>query len=128
MTNRLLLLVTVTAALVATARAAADLPPGFIGVSPQTPLTAADFELMQEAGVSSVRLPMFWTAIQPESPSVAKPSWSAFDRNVGMAAEQGISVFPFLWGTPSWAAKYPTRSRSKTPGSGGGGPRSCAPP
>ncbi len=91
------------------ATAGASLPPGFFGVSPQSPLTETECELMQEAGVRSVRLPLPWSAIQPQNPSVAKPNWSGFDREVALAAEHGISVLPFLWGTPSWAAPEPSQ-------------------
>jgi hypothetical protein len=84
--------------------AVASFPPGFIGLSPQNSLTRADFELMQEAGVHSVRLPMFWSAIQPQNPSVGKPQWSAFDHDVALAAEYRIRIFPFLSGAPPWAA------------------------
>jgi hypothetical protein len=108
--KRLLLLLTVTAALAVltpppVVRAAP--PPGFFGISPQSPLSGAECELMAQAGVRSVRLPLVWSAVQPQNPSIAKPQFSAFDREVRLAAEHGISVLPFLWGAPSWAAPEP---------------------
>src|SRR5262245_50039466 len=36
---------------------AAEAPPGFAGIAPQSSLTEKDFALMQIAGVTSVRLP-----------------------------------------------------------------------
>jgi hypothetical protein len=95
-------LVLVTLALFAPA-ARAYLPPGFIGVSPQTAAGGSDFELMREAGVSSVRLPLYWAQIQSRSPLVADSDWSGFDREVELAAEAGIEVMPFVVASPRWA-------------------------
>jgi hypothetical protein len=94
-------------ALAATAPPAAHayLPPGFIGISPQSPSSSADFELMREAGVSSVRLPLYWTLVQDRAPAVAEPDWSGFDREVRLAAEADIRVMPFVWGSPEWVAR-----------------------
>ena len=39
--------------------AQAFLPPGFIGVSPQGPTKASDYQLMAEANVESLRLPLY---------------------------------------------------------------------
>jgi hypothetical protein len=102
----LILVLALTAILPQTARA--YLPPGFIGVSPQSPASSSDFELMREAGVSSVRLPLYWTVVQAEAPTVADPDWSGFDREVGLAAAAGIRVMPFVWGSPEWAAPQVT--------------------
>jgi hypothetical protein len=79
-------------------------PPGFVGIAPQTAGTRSDYALMEMAGVKSVRLLMLWSAIQPENRFVEKPDFDGFDREVKLAAEHGIEVFPFLWGTPEWAA------------------------
>lgn len=84
--------------------AQAYLPEGFVGVSPQSASNSKDFALMREAGVTSVRLPMFWFAIQPQDPTIAEPDWSGYDREVGLAAEAGIRVMPFVWGSPEWVA------------------------
>ncbi len=113
--RRLLLPFAVLAALaLPPATAGAYAPPGFIGISPQNPLTATDFELMQEAGIRSVRLPLYWSAVQPRKTSVARFDWSEFDREVEMAAEHGIGVFPALWGTPSWAASQTSQEPVET--------------
>jgi hypothetical protein len=105
--RKLLLLLAISALLapLATATTAgAYVPHGFIGISPQNALDAEDLELMQRSDIKSLRLPMYWPAIQHQNPSVQRPDWSDFDHNVGLAAERGIRVFPFLYGTPSWAA------------------------
>ncbi len=82
------------------ARAAA--PPGFIGISPQNSLEAQDFELMQEAGIKRIRLPLVWAGVESTFPP--SPDWSGFDYNVALAAEHGMSIFPFVYGSPSWVA------------------------
>jgi hypothetical protein len=90
----------------APAGAGAYVPPGFIGISPQSAAGEQDFSLMEEAGIESVRLSMPWLAIQPDNPSVQEPDWSGFDRAVGLAAEHRLRVFPFLWGSPDWVAPH----------------------
>jgi hypothetical protein len=86
------------------AAARAGLPPGFVGVSPQSPNNARDFELMREAGVNSVRLPMNWASIEPKSPLTSEPNWADWDGQVEMAAEAGLRVMPFIASTPEWVA------------------------
>jgi hypothetical protein len=88
----------------APASASAYLPPGFIGISPQNPSTAKDFDLMAEAGIDSARLPMYWGGIEGRSPAFSKPNWSGFDTEVELAAEAGIRVMPFVWASPPWVA------------------------
>jgi len=90
------------------AGAGAYVPRGFIGISPQSPASESDYDLMERAGLESVRLPMIWSAVQEENPSFTEPDWNGFDRVVGLAAEHGMRVFPFLWGTPRWAAPHPS--------------------
>jgi hypothetical protein len=86
------------------AAAAAYLPPGFVGISPQNSLGHKDFELMSEAGVDNVRLPMFWSGVETKSPLVVKPDWSGFDKEVELAAEDDVRIMPFVWGSPEWVA------------------------
>jgi hypothetical protein len=103
MTRKLPLILAFALALVPST-AQAYLPPGFIGMSPQSPASRSDFELMREAGVESLRLPLSWAALQGENPTIAEPDWSSFDREVGLAAESGMRVMPFVFATPEWAA------------------------
>jgi hypothetical protein len=98
------LAVTLAALLALPANAGAYLPPGFVGVSPQNSLGHKDFELMREAGIDSVRLPMFWSGVEGKSPLVVKPDWSSFDHWVELAAEDDIRIMPFVWGSPEWVA------------------------
>ncbi|MBS1880725.1 MAG: cellulase family glycosylhydrolase [Actinobacteria bacterium] len=88
----------------ASASARPPLPPGFIGISPQSPVSAREFSLMAEAGISSVRLPLFWNAVEPKSPSYAKPNWSNLDDEVSLAAEAGIRVMVVVTASPPWVA------------------------
>jgi hypothetical protein len=80
------------------------LPAGFIGVSPQNSGTAGDFELMQQAGIYSVRFPLYWAQVEPENPASTERHWDAFDREVRLAAEAGLEIFPFITSTPDWVA------------------------
>jgi hypothetical protein len=99
---RRLILALVLALLAMPAAAQAYLPPGFIGISPQSPGTTKDYRLMQEAGIYSVRLPLYWAAIEPENPAFSERQWGGFDREVRLAAEQGLEIFPFITASPRW--------------------------
>lgn len=98
------LTLTLLLAAIAPAAARAYLPPGFVGVSPQSPSNSRDFELMRESGIASVRLPLYWTVVQAKSPLLAEPNWDGFDHEVKLAAEADIRVMPFVWGAPEWVA------------------------
>ncbi|HET6999052.1 MAG TPA: hypothetical protein VFI03_10730 [Solirubrobacterales bacterium] len=104
MTRRITLILTLALMAIAPSAAQAYLPPGFIGVSPQSPANSKDFELMRESGVDSVRLPLYWTVVQAKSPAIAEPDWAGFDHEVGLAAEADIRIMPFVWGSPEWVA------------------------
>ena len=104
MVRKLPLLVAIALMALAPSVAQAYLPPGFIGISPQSAASSKDFELMSEAGIDSVRLPLFWSAIENGDPEYAKPDWSSFDREVELAAEADIRVMPFVLSTPKWVA------------------------
>jgi hypothetical protein len=88
----------------AQAATAAQAPPAFAGMAPQGPTDDHDFALMESSDVSSVRLPMYWAGIQPETPFVSEPDFDGFDHDVRLAAEHEIRVMPFVWGSPEWAA------------------------
>jgi hypothetical protein len=102
----LLLIVAACLALLAFAQAApaAQAPPAFAGMAPQGPTDERDFALMESSDVPSVRLPMYWAGIQPETPFVSEADFDGFDHDVRLAAEHEIRVMPFVWGSPDWAA------------------------
>jgi hypothetical protein len=104
MLRRVAVLVVLMALAVVPASAHANLPPGFIGISPQNSTTAKDYDLMAEAGIDSVRLPIFWAAVEPKNPAYSKPNWADFDNQVELAAEAGIRVTVVVWQTPPWVA------------------------
>jgi len=79
-------------------------PSDFVGISPQSALTEADLDLMERAGLRSVRLPLFWSHVEAADPFLAEPDWDGFDRAVALAARHGIRAFPFVWGAPPWLA------------------------
>jgi hypothetical protein len=84
--------------------AAAWVPPDFIGISPQNGHNERDYALMEEAGLRSVRLPLFWSEIERASPLVVDPDWSGFDLGVELAAEHGMTVMPVVASAPRWVA------------------------
>lgn len=103
---RRLLLIPLAVALLALSPATAGsltLPPhGFIGISPQGATGPTDYELMSEAGITSVRLLLDWAEIEPEARDRFAPRWENLDAQIQYAAENHLRVFLFLWGTPEW--------------------------
>jgi hypothetical protein len=75
-------------------------PRGFFGIVPQSTISDADTQYMSVGGIESVRVPVPWPAVQPDSTSPYQ--WSALDEAVAVAARAGLQVLPFLAGTPSW--------------------------
>lgn len=73
-------------------------PPGFFGVVPQALPTEADYARMQGT-VETLRMPIYWFEVEP-SPGVY--DFANIDSEIGAAAERGIRVLPFVYGTPSW--------------------------
>jgi len=106
---RRLLIVPLTLALLALTPAVAGSlapvpPPGFIGMSPQGATDGSDYELMREAGITSVRMPLNWAGIVPDAADRRHPEWWWLDEQVGLAAAHGITVYFFVWGTPDWVS------------------------
>jgi hypothetical protein len=103
-------MLTIALALIATMAAAPAgaqaLPPSFFGVAPQTVLSDTDIQYMRAGRIGSVRLPVPWDAIQPTASGGY--NWAGMDQAVGGAARGGLTVLPFLYGTPSWIARKPT--------------------
>jgi hypothetical protein len=106
--RRILLIPLALALLALTPAAAGSLvavpPHGFIGMSPQGYTDGEDYELMAQAGISSVRLPMNWAEIEPRARDRFAPRWEWLDSQVGFAAENGLRPFFFVWGTPEWVS------------------------
>ena len=66
------------------------------------------------AGVKSVRLPLYWSQIQADSPIVAAPDFLASTARSNSRPNTGSSVFPFVWGTPPWVAGGPSNRSAAT--------------
>jgi hypothetical protein len=81
------------------------LAPGFFGVVPQAPLTEADLTRM-EGKVGTLRIPIYWFQVEPRP---GEYDFAALDAEIGAAAEHGIRVQPFIYGTPAWLAREGAR-------------------
>jgi hypothetical protein len=86
--------------------AAQALPRGFFGIAPQTPLSDADTAYMKAGGITSVRWPINWATVQPTKKGGF--DWSSVDPAIAAAARRGLTVLPFIYGTPRWIANKPT--------------------
>jgi polysaccharide biosynthesis protein PslG len=78
-------------------------PRAFFGVVPQRPLTAPDFDRMRGV-VGTLRIPVFWPQVEPRA---GEFDFAELDRTVSGAAEAGVRVLPFVYGTPQWLASEP---------------------
>ena len=81
--------------------------PGLIGISPQDHPNEPDYRLMEEAGVQSVRLPLFWSQVEPTPPFIGGRDWTGFDGGVRLAARHELSVLAVVVGSPPWIASEP---------------------
>lgn len=105
----------------------AALPPppaaDFYGVTSATDLTSAELGRMAAGGVRVLRVPFYWPHIEPKPPSEPvnpvpglpaglpedQSRWGGTDKVVGRAAQHGVRVLPFVYGTPRWVAQDPER-------------------
>lgn len=85
---------------------AAAVPREFFGVAPQTSLGNEDLEHMRAGRIGALRMLVPWAAVQPTPRSGYE--WSGFDQVVAAAARRRIRILPFVYGTPSWAARKET--------------------
>jgi hypothetical protein len=112
---------------VAAPAAAAErrVPHGWLGVTVDGPVVAADgreWDLMAASGVESVRAALRWSELQPyRSASDVPPGeaarfrdvggvptdYSGFDTTVAAAAQRGLAIVPVVHSTAGWAAKRP---------------------
>ncbi|HUC00684.1 MAG TPA: beta-galactosidase [Solirubrobacterales bacterium] len=82
------------------------MPSGFFGIAPQTQLEDKDAEYMKAGGIESVRVAFPWSGIQPTR--TGGYDWSIVDPTIEVAARNGLTVLPFLAGTPKWLGKLTT--------------------
>lgn len=72
-----------------------------IGVVPQRSFDDEEAELMNDAGISSVRDWFSWAQVER---SRGEFDWGSTDDLVAANARGGLTTLPFLFGTPAWAA------------------------
>jgi hypothetical protein len=82
---------------------AAKAPPSFFGVVPQTPLDDAQFSRMSDGNVGSVRVILNWGEIDP-TPAAGDNNFAGIDSLMTDAANNGVDLLPFIYGTPEWVA------------------------
>jgi hypothetical protein len=92
--------------LAVSASPAAAVPHELFGISKAQPLNQRDFRKLKSTGVRTLRFAINWYAVQP---SPGTPSWGPTDELVGDLAARGIQPVPFIYGSPSWVAKKPSR-------------------
>ncbi len=101
------------AALAFPTAAHASVPREFFGVVPQSSPSAADFDRMQGV-VGTLRIPVEWFRIESR-PHVY--DFEGLDQVIGEAADAGIRVLPFVYGSPTWltgnAARPPLASAAE---------------
>ncbi len=111
MTARLATIALSLALLAAPAQAAARAPAGFVGISPQSVPSDSDFELMAEADVASVRLPLPWSQIEPFSPRSKDPTGPRSTAAVELAAITGSASSPSSGGRRPGCPNRPGSNR-----------------
>jgi hypothetical protein len=82
-------------------------PKGFFGIGPQTLLSDTDARYMKAGGIEAIRWPLPWNGIQPTRNGGYQ--WGGFDEVVEVAARRGLTVLPFVYGTPTWIARKYTK-------------------
>ena len=87
-------------AVMAPAGEAMAVPSGFFGVNTIFHPTDADLAQMGRAHAGVVREPFGWAELEPTPGSY---NFANFDRVVAGAASQGMTMLPFVYGTPAWA-------------------------
>ncbi len=92
--------VTVMTAAHASASSRVEVPRTFFGVVPQDALTSRDYARMRGV-VGTLRIPIYWFQVEPR-PGEFDFDW--VDGIVGRAADAGLRVVPFVYGSPPWIA------------------------
>jgi hypothetical protein len=89
------------------ATAVAPAPPQFYGVATSAGLTLNDFQKLARANIRTVRLVMYWPAIQRGAGQ--RYEWNAFDGAVINAAYAGVGLIPTVIGSPKHISEDPFR-------------------
>ncbi|MQA76174.1 MAG: hypothetical protein GEU88_17880 [Solirubrobacterales bacterium] len=86
-----------------------SVPRSFFGVVPQTALAEQDLDRMGQGEVGTMRLVVFWSALDP-TPKRGDVNLEGIDGIVLGAARNGIDVLPTVFSTPTWVARDLDRS------------------
>jgi polysaccharide biosynthesis protein PslG len=78
-----------------------DVPRSFWGIVSGTALSAAELDSMGRARVGTLRQLVLWPELEPAQDDAH--DWGKLDGVVAGAAENGIELLPFVYGTPAWA-------------------------
>jgi hypothetical protein len=78
-------------------------PHPFYGISSQTALEGGDYQRMAKADVGTLRATLNWPTVDPTK-GEGEYNWSDFDSVVAESARNGITVLPFVFGSPKWVA------------------------
>jgi hypothetical protein len=81
--------------------AAGGVPRSFWGLVSGTALSEEEVSRMGDANVGTLRQLVLWPEIEPTADD--QYDFSKLDALVAGAAENGIEVLPFVYGTPAWA-------------------------
>ena len=82
-------------------------PRSFFGIVPQAILSEEDVRYMRAGRIGTIRLAIGWESVQPTRRGGF--NWEGMDREIAMAASQGLQVLPFLSGVPRWLSGKSTR-------------------
>jgi len=74
---------------------------------------STESRVMRGSGVQSIRIPVYWAAIQPDRGGPLQ--FGALDRLVQTAAQAHLSVLPTVLSSPPWAAQNPSQPVSSPP-------------
>ena len=94
----------------APASSAGAAPRSFYGVVPFGDPSQSDITRMGTGKVGQMRINIYWPAVRPFE--ALGHNWGRYDPIVERAAEQGIRIFPTIYGSPPWAAdkaKHPPK-------------------
>jgi hypothetical protein len=81
--------------------APSGVPRSFWGLVSGTELSGEEIDRMGEAKVGTLRHLLLWPEVEPTQDDAY--DWGKLDALVAGAAENGIEVLPFVYGTPAWA-------------------------
>jgi hypothetical protein len=63
--------------------------------------------LTEEAGIKWVRVPLFWSRVEPANTTPENYNWSYYDTIFSNTIEAGFDLILTIQGNPGWAAIYP---------------------